>query len=870
LNKGEFASTAKVDRGVGTFEAVLSNIESSHTMPDEFVALDWQMTYDEFLPKLEEQRESLCSLGNGYFCTRGAMPESEDDGVHYPGTYLAGGYNRVSFKSGDYEFEQEQLVNMPNWLSVRFKINDGDWFNINDVQLVKYELRLDLRQGLLRRTIRFIDKAGQDTTVCQRSFVHMRHAHLGGLEMTFTAHNWSGALIIRSAIDGRITNNSTQMLQDEEKKHFDYLSSTIDDDTVHLNVVTKQSRLMVSLSARNTLIKSGKIISAIENDIAEPGYVAQDMKVFVEEGASVTLEKIIALYTSRDRGISEASLSSSHAVAVAAGFDSLLSEHIESWSRLWSRFDLFVDTKESHTTSDPSFLLHLSAFHCLQTASPNTIDLDVGLPARGWSGEGYQGHVFWDALFVYPFINFRMPSISASLLKYRYRRLDSAREIAKTLGARGARFPWQSGSDGKEDTPQFDWNASKRSWSIDNSALQVHVNAAIAYDIWQYYQVTADINFMECYGAEMLLEIARFFATFAVKNEGSGRFEIRGVVGPDEFHTKYPGANAFGINNNAYTNIMAVWTLTVAQEMLLTLPADHRDQLLQKLKIEKSELLLWDSVSRLMFVPFMEDGVISQFEGYEKLEEFPVLPNGSLDTERLTQVLQTEGGTPNQYRVCKQADVLMLFYIFSASELQELFHRLGYKFECTDIEKSIQYYLPKTANDSTLSRIAHAWVLSRLNRQKSWKLLAGGDNRSGQIIPETVKQQLHSWPVLLEALNSDYLDAHHDSAREGIHLGAMAGTLDIVQRCYTGIVARQDVLWLNPRLPDALNSLSLNLHYRGQALRLKITQDQMKISAMHSTASPVQIGFEDVIYELKAGEVRVFQLHLSLPQHQFV
>jgi trehalose/maltose hydrolase-like predicted phosphorylase len=476
LNDDELASTAAVDRGVGTFEAVMSNMHANALFADDTTVDGWQMTYDEFLPKLEEQRESLCSLGNGYFCTRGAMPESEDDGIHYPGTYLAGGYNRVPFKSGDYEFEQEQLVNMPNWLAVKFKINDGDWFDIKDVQLVKYQLRLDLRQGLLHRTTRFIDKAGQETTVCQRSFVHMRHAHLGGLEMTFTAHNWSGALTIRSAIDGRVTNNSTQMLQDEEKKHFDYLSSTIDGDTVHLGVITKQSRLMVSISARNTLIKSGKIVSAIENDITESGYVAQDMKVSVEEGSSITLNKIVALYTSKDRGISEASLSSSHAVATAADFNSLLSEHIESWSQLWSRFDLFVDTKEAHTTSDPSFLLHLSAFHCLQTASPNTIDLDVGLPARGWSGEGYQGHVFWDALFVYPFINFRMPSISASLLKYRYRRLDSAREIARALGARGARFPWQSGSDGKEDTPQFDWNASKHRFMLMQPLLTTYGN----------------------------------------------------------------------------------------------------------------------------------------------------------------------------------------------------------------------------------------------------------------------------------------------------------------------------------------------------------------------------------------------------------
>jgi alpha,alpha-trehalase len=263
----------------------------------------------------------------------------------------------------------------------------------------------------------------------------------------------------------------------------------------------------------------------------------------------------------------------------------------------------------------------------------------------------------------------------------------------------------------------------------------------------------------------------------------------------------------------------------------------------------------------------MEDGVIGQFEGYEKLDAFPTLSDGSLNIERLNQVLEAEGGTPNQYRVCKQADVLMLFYIFSAAELRELFHQLGYKFESADIEKSIQYYLPKTANGSTLSRIAHAWVLSRLNRHESWKLLAGGDNRSGQKIPENVKQQLHSWPILLEALNSDYLEAHHDSAREGIHLGAMAGTLDIVQRCYTGIVARKDVLWLNPRLPSALDSLSLNLHYRGQALQLKITQDQMKISAMHSTALPVKIGFEKVVYELNAGETRVFQLHLSHLEH---
>ena len=821
---------------------------------------DWVITYNEFSPVLEEQRESLCALGNGYFCTRGAAAESHDDGVHYPGTYLAGGYNRVQFNDGDRKLEQEQLVNLPNWLSVIFKLNGGKWFDLRDVEILSYQQRLDLRQGVLLRTFKFRDEEGQETSVSHRSFVHMRYPHLAALEITWTAHNWSGEITICSALDGRVTNNSTQMDQPDDQKHFEYLQGNIKEDVSFLEVMTKQSHFVVAEAARNTLSTRRRVLECERVNTIESGYVSQAVKVCLTENTPVTLEKIVALYTSRDRGISEPGESARNAVADAPDFDRLLADHVERWLQLWRQFDLFVDTNEAHSKTAPSLLLHLCAFHTLQTASPNTIDLDVGLPARGWTGEGYQGHVFWDALFVFPFLNLHMPAITASLLKYRYRRLDAAREMAKKSGASGARFPWQSASDGKEVTPTFDWNSSKRTWIPDNSAMQIHVNASIAYDIWQYYQVTADLDFMSAYGAEMLFEIARFFATTARYDSGSRRYGIVGVVGPDEFHTAYPGSKILGIDNNAYTNVMAVWTLTAALELLQILPTDHKAQILQRLKISDDEIKQWDLVSRNMFIPFVDKNIISQFEGFESLLDFPSLEDGTLDPTALESILDREHGTPNEYKVCKQADVLLLFYVFSADELKELFGRLGYTFESADIRKNIEYYLPKTTNGSTLSRLAHVWVLSRLDRLSSWNLLAATSTDKTLVLKERTNQPPHSWPILLEALNSDYGEIHHDSTREGIHIGAMGGTLDIVQRCYTGIVVRKDVLWLNPQLPRALNRLSFTLHYRGQALAFDITRELLKVTAMHSSALPIKIGFDEVTYQLKAGDNRVFTL----------
>jgi trehalose/maltose hydrolase-like predicted phosphorylase len=213
-------------------------------------------------------------------------------------------------------------------------------------------------------------------------------------------------------------------------------------------------------------------------------------------------------------------------------------------------------------------LLRLNMFHALQAASHNSIGLDVGVPARAWTGEAYQGHIFWDEIFVFPFLNYRIPEITRSLLMYRYRRLGEARAAARSAGFRGAMFPWQSGSDGEEETQERNLNPRSQRWVPDNSYLQRHVASAIAYNVWQYFQVTHDLEFLQFIGAELILEIARFWSSMATFNGERGRYEIRGVIGPDEFHDGYPGSPSPGLSNNAYTNVMAVWVLGRAKDVL--------------------------------------------------------------------------------------------------------------------------------------------------------------------------------------------------------------------------------------------------------------------------------------------------------------
>jgi alpha,alpha-trehalase len=799
----------------------------------------WQLIYNRFDPDKERLREALCTLGNGYFATRGAAPEREADAVHYPGTYLAGGYNRLKTEIAGRMVENEDLVNLPNWLPLTFRIGDDDWFDLRRVELLEYRQELDLKDGLLRRLARFRDGRGRVMTVVTKRLVSMANPHLAAIETSLLPEGWSGPVEFRSALDGRVINDGVPRYRELNGRHLAVVDARpIEDDTLFLKVQTVQSELRVAQTARSRLFDGDRRIEAAPQIDREPGWIGQRFRTEAVAGRELRLEKIVALYSSRDHAISECGLAAVQAVSRAADFEGLRRPHTAAWHRLWARFDIELDLAPGvRTENDTALILHLHIFHLLQTTSHHAIDLDVGVPSRGWHGEAYRGHVFWDETFVFALLNLRIPDITRSLKLYRYRRLGAARRLAQDAGYAGAMYPWQSGSDGREETQVVHLNPKSGRWLPDHSHRQRHVNIAIVFNIWQYYEVTGDLEFLCFHGAEMMFEIARFWASATTWNPGLGRYEIHGVMGPDEYHDAYPGADEPGLRNNSYTNLGVVWLFARVLELLDRLPGEHLRRLRDKLEIADSEIEHWTDISHKMRLAFLSEGILSQFEGYEELEELDWETHRQKhgDILRLDRILEAEGDTPNRYKASKQADVLMLFYLFSAEELERLFKRLGYPFDPDTIPRTVEYYLHRTSHGSTLSHVVHSWVLARSDRARSWQLFT-------------------------HALQSDIADVQGGTTPEGIHLGAMAGTVDLVQRGYAGIEARDDVLWLNPRLPSELARLRLRIRYRQASIELEVSQSQLRVRVVHCPSAPVRIGFGDRVVEARADETLRFDL----------
>ena len=836
---GGFRMVVGVDRGGGADALLEAGADAVVTdlaqVGFERAESPWRLVYRGFEPEQEGLREALCATGNGYFATRGAAPEARADGVHYPGAYVAGVYNRLASEVAGRTVENESMVNVPNWLPLTFRIEDGAWFRIAEVELLAYEQELDLRRGVLSRRLRCRDQHGRHTNVVQRRFTSMDDPHLGALQTTLRAEDWSGSLTVRSGLDGTVENSGVSRYRGLPSRHLvDVETQQTGADVIELRARTSESRVEIVEAARTTLVREGQMLDA-ERRLVEGGdWVAHEIELQLEEGEEVTIDKTVALFTSRDPAISEPGVAARRALEHTGGFEQLLDAHTLRWDQLWRRIQLRIDAGER-----TRLILNLHVFHLLQTVSENSIDLDAGMPARGLHGEAYRGHIFWDELFAFPFLTMHLPDVSRALLMYRYRRLPEARAAARAAGYAGAMFPWQSGSDGREETQVMHLNPRSGRWLPDNSHRQRHINIALAYNLWLYYEATGDIEFLSLYGAELLLEIARFWASIASYDGARDRFVITKVMGPDEYHDAYPEALEPGLNNNAYTNVMAAWVLARGLDAIAELSQQRAAELREQLGLSTAETDRWDEISRRMFVPFHDGGIISAFEGYERLPELDWEEYRARygDIHRLDRILEAEGDSTNRYKVSKQADVLMLFFLLSAEQLVELFDRLEYAFDPATIPANIDYYLERTSHGSTLSRVVDSWVLARSMRPEAWEIFCG-------------------------ALESDVGDIQGGTTPEGVHLGAMAGTVDLLQRGFTGIEWRGDVLRLNPRLPNELTELDFTLrHRRHWGVRVRIADETLRVSLPASSAPPLTIAYGDDQVELAGGET----YHARLP-----
>ena len=427
----------------------------------------WDLVYEGFDRASEGRREALCTLGNGFFATRGAWPESHADGIHYPGTYIAGCYNRLTTEVAGHRVENEEIVNAPNWLPLSFRIGEGPWLGAVDFDTLESHQVLDLRRGVLDRWLRVRDAHGRETAIRQRRFVHMEDRHLAGLSIAITPENWSGPVTVRSGIDGDVANEGVARYSGLRGDHLVPVDAVeIEPDTLLLEVRTRQSGIVIALAAR-TRLRSGEAQMAWERSTEQAGNTISHLVDVghVEQGQRLMVDKIVALHTSRDSAMSAPGEQAGGRVRRAPEFDVLIARHELAWGRLWRLFDI-----ELEDSDDAQLILRLHVFHVLQTLSPNTDGLDVGVPARGLHGEAYRGHVFWDELFIFQVLNLRLPTNTRSLLRYRYRRLVEARRAAPRAGDSGAMFPWQSGSDGREESPELHLNPRSGRWNPDTTS----------------------------------------------------------------------------------------------------------------------------------------------------------------------------------------------------------------------------------------------------------------------------------------------------------------------------------------------------------------------------------------------------------------
>ena len=801
----------------------------------QIMASPWSFTFGGYIPEQERLREALCAVGNGYRATRGCAPEADAGPNHYPGTYAAGLYNRLIDDVSGVEVDNESLVNLPNWLSLKFRIDGGDWFDVDTAEILTYRQNMDLRQAELTREFRFRDPAGRTTSVVQRRIAAMHLPHACALETTVFAEDWSGTVEFLSMIDGDVRNSGVERYRALSGDHLVATSTCeLSDDSALLVCETVQSRVPIAVAARTTVWRGDAPLKIDMRFVDEPRRAGHDVVVPVEAGESVTVEKVAAIFTGRDHAISEPGDAARRLLSRLGRYGELRDGHIREWAHLWERFDIAFED-----SPDALRVVRLHMLQLLQTVPNRAEDLDAGLPARGLHGEAYRGHIFWDELFVFPVLNLRSPSTTRSLLRYRFRRLPEARSAAQEAGYAGAMFPWQSGSDGREESQKLHLNPNSGRWNPDASALAHHIGIAVAYNAWQYYQVTGDLRYLIENGAELLAEIARFWVSRAEFDEAKGRYVIRGVIGPDEFHSGYPDRPYDGIDNNAYTNVMAVWAIVRALDALDALPLRNRLDLMETLGIHGRELDRWDDVSRRMYVPFhcpdpttAQRGceVISQFEGYDDLAEldWQGLRERHGNIQRLDRILEAQNDSVNRYKASKQADVLMLFYLLSAEELRELFARMGYRFTPEQIPKTVDYYLHRTSHGSTLSGVVHAWVLARGNRARAMRYFQ-------------------------QVLASDVADIQGGTTAEGIHIAAMAGSIDLLQRCFTGLETRSDRLILNPMWPESLGALRMPIYYRGYRLHLTVVGRSAEISVDPADHPPIEVECRGRVQTLTPG-----------------
>jgi kojibiose phosphorylase len=517
----------------------------------------------------------------------------------------------------------------------------------------------------------------------------------------------------------------------------------------------------------------------------------------LEPGEPATVDRIAAIASARTRAPSPNVARRALARAEDLGFDELLARHSAAWHERWRDADIVVEGDDAAQRA-----LRFSIFHLVSTGHPTNDAVSVG--ARGLGGMSYFLHVFWDTeIFVLPFFVYSHPQTARTLLAYRYRNLDGARRKARLMGHRGALFPWESADKGVETTPPYGLGPDREIVPILSGLMEHHISADVAWAVWEYWKGTADDEFMAAMGVELLLETARFWVS-RTSRDADGRRHIRGVVGPDEYHE--------GVDDNAYTNVLARWNIRRAADALAWLESVDRSRaaaLRERLGLKGRELAQWVTVADALVDGFDPETLLfEQFAGFHAMDEVPV---EKLRPRPMVADLLLGREVTLRSKVVKQADVVMLC------------HALADEIDLDVTRANYDHYEPITCHGSSLSPGVHAAVAARLGEM------------------DTAEEDF----AMAGAI--DLADNMGNAAR-GLHMAAMGGLWQAAVMGFAGIRRRGEALAVEPAPPPSWRRFSVPLWFRGSRVEVEVRR------RARSTAGR---GFERLGITVEQAPVRV-------------
>ncbi|MCA1716810.1 MAG: glycoside hydrolase family 65 [Actinobacteria bacterium] len=618
----------------------------------------WVLTADGWEPRREPGIEAVFALVNGYLGTRAAVEEGSD--VSDPATFINGVFDTVTEEVAQAAATPEhqviaaptpELVVAPDWSRLRITVG-GASLGVDSAEVLEQRRTLDMRRGVLVREWR-VRTGTRTTRLRSLRFASLDDRHVLGQVLELTPEDWSGPVEVEAIVDGDVTNGGGV-------RHLIGHQTRLVDGGLLLTTATSEKHTLLCFATAATLRENegGEVVS---EDASTSTALVQRWSFDARRGRPCTLRKVVTVFTSRDDTDPAARAAERLKEAVGIGVPTLLESSARAWTGRWASSDVEI-TGDEETQRKARFAI----YHLIGCATPDDEYASPG--ARSLTGERYKGHVFWDTeIFVLPFFVYTHPPTARALLMYRYHTLPAARERARAMGYRGALYAWESTDTGVDVTPPFVYNAAGERLEILTGLQEHHISADVAYGIWQYWRATQDEAFILDAGAEMLLEMARFWASRAERDE-DGRYHVRKVIGPDEFHE--------------HTHHPDRWRTLSVQSGL-----------------EEAELATWDEVAEGLVDNFdPETNIFEQHSGYFDLEDID-LRDFEPRTKSMDVLLGWSRLTRSQ--IIKQADVMMLLFL------------LGDEYPREVHEANFRYYEPRTTHDSSLSPSFHALAAAR-------------------------------------------------------------------------------------------------------------------------------------------------------------